>query len=94
MEEWAQVKLERNEHTGSLPRDSSKKKIHTGKRCCSCQIERADLHKGVTCTTLMQIAETLNVPVCVILAQEPCQKYLGCLNEAAINMSIPTDANN
>ena len=24
MEEWAQVMIERNEHTGSLPRDSSK----------------------------------------------------------------------
>ena len=32
MEEWARVMLKRNEHTGSLPRNSSKIRTHTGKR--------------------------------------------------------------
>lgn len=44
------------------------------------QIERADLHKGITCTALMRFATCLKVPVCVLLAEEPCVKYMECLN--------------
>ncbi len=45
------------------------------------QIEGFRLHRGVTCTTMMRIAEALNVPPCVLLAQEPCQKYLQCMEQ-------------
>ena len=43
------------------------------------QIECFRLHKGITCTAVMRIAEALNVPTCVLLAQESCPKYLQCL---------------
>ncbi|MBD3879493.1 MAG: helix-turn-helix transcriptional regulator [Quinella sp. 1Q5] len=43
------------------------------------QIECARLHKGITCTAIMKIAETLQVPACVLLAEETCPKYLQCL---------------
>lgn len=43
------------------------------------QIEGFRLHKGITCTAMINIAEALNVPTCVLLAQEPCSKYLQCL---------------
>ena len=45
------------------------------------QIEGFRLHKGITCTTMIKIAEALNVPTCVLLAQEPCPKYLQCLQQ-------------
>lgn len=47
------------------------------------QIECARLHKGVTCTAIMNIAEALQVPACVLFAEETCPKYLQCL-EAVI----------
>ena len=47
------------------------------------QIEGFRLHKGITCTAMINIAEALNVPTCVLLAQEPCQKYLQCLERVA-----------
>lgn len=40
------------------------------------QIECARLHKGITCTSVIKIAEALQVPVCVLLAEEACPKYL------------------
>lgn len=43
------------------------------------QIECFHLHKGITCTAIVKIAETLKVPLCVLFAEEPCQKYLECL---------------
>ena len=43
------------------------------------QIECARLHKGVTCTTVIKIAEALQVPACVLLAEESCPKYLQCM---------------
>ncbi len=58
------------------------------------QIERADLHKGITCTTIMQISEAFKIPPSVLLAQDTCPKYLECLNNAAINMPIQVDAKN
>ena len=43
------------------------------------QIECSRLHKGITCTAIMRIAEALQVPACVLLAEEACPKYLQCL---------------
>lgn len=48
------------------------------------QIEGFRLHKGITCTAMINIAEALNVPTCVLLAKEPCQKYLECLQQTVI----------
>lgn len=48
------------------------------------QIERANLHKGITCTAMVQIAKSLKVPVCILMAEEPCQNYLDCLSRAAM----------
>lgn len=48
------------------------------------QIEGFRLHKGITCTAMIRIAEALNVPTCVLLAQEPCPKYLECLQQTVI----------
>ena len=45
------------------------------------QIEGFRLHKGITCTAMINIAEALNVPACVLLAQEACPKYLECLQQ-------------
>lgn len=45
------------------------------------QIECARLHKGVTCTSVIKIAESLNVPPCVLLAEEACPKYSQCLEQ-------------
>ena len=45
------------------------------------QIEGFRLHKGITCTAMINIAAALNVPTCVLLAQEPCPKYLECLQQ-------------
>ena len=39
------------------------------------QIECARLHKGITCTAIIKIAEALQVPPCVLLAEETCPKY-------------------
>ena len=50
------------------------------------QIERADLHKGITCTAVFKMAKALNVPVCVLMANEPCQKYADCLSRFAVAM--------
>ena len=47
------------------------------------QIEGFRLHKGITCTAMIRIAEALNVPTCVLMAQEACPKYLQCLEKAA-----------
>ena len=47
------------------------------------QIEGFRLHKGITCTAMINIAEALNVPACILLAQEPCPKYLQCLEKTA-----------
>ena len=43
------------------------------------QIECSRLHKGITCTAVMKIAEALQVPACVLLAEEACPKYLQCI---------------
>lgn len=48
------------------------------------QIEGFRLHKGITCTALIKIAEALEVPTCVLLAQEACPKYLECLQQTTI----------
>ena len=45
------------------------------------QIECARLHKGVTCTAVIKIAEALRVPPCVLLAEEVCPKYSQCMEE-------------
>ena len=58
------------------------------------QIERADLYKGITCTAMFQIAEALNVPVCVLLTQKPCQKYLECLSGITSTMSLDIESKN
>ena len=50
------------------------------------QIECANLHKGITCTTIVKIAEALNVPVCVLLVHEPCNHYLECLTKITSNI--------
>ncbi len=48
------------------------------------RIECFRLNKGMTCTTVMKIAEALNVPACVLFSEIPCQKYLQCLEQAAL----------
>ena len=48
------------------------------------QIERGSHYKGVTCTTLLQIAQALSVPVCLLLAEEPCDTYLEALRRVAL----------
>ena len=48
------------------------------------QIEGFRLHKGITCTAMINIAEALNVPTCVLLAKDPCPKYLECLQQTVI----------
>ena len=45
------------------------------------QIEGFRLHKGITCTAMINIAEALKIPTCVLLAQEACPKYLECLQQ-------------
>ena len=35
------------------------------------QIERANLHKGITCTAMINIARALGVPVCVLMSDKP-----------------------
>ena len=45
------------------------------------QIEGFRLHKGITCTAIISISEALNIPTCVLLAKEPCSKYLDCLQQ-------------
>lgn len=52
------------------------------------QIEGLRLHKGITCTTVIRIAEALNVPTCVLLAQDPCPKYLQCLQQTVVNPTV------
>ncbi|MBQ7454533.1 MAG: helix-turn-helix transcriptional regulator [Selenomonadaceae bacterium] len=47
------------------------------------QIECCRLHKGITCTTIIKIAESLQVPPCVLMAENSCQKYVQCLTQAA-----------
>ena len=42
------------------------------------QIECARWHKGITCTAVIKIAESLQVPTCILLAEEACPKYLQC----------------
>lgn len=49
------------------------------------QIECFRLHKGITCTTAMKIAAALNVPLCVLMTETPCQKYLECLERTALS---------
>ena len=52
------------------------------------QIEGFRLHKGITCTAVIKIAESLQVPVCTLFAKEACPKYLQCLEKAtAFNQS-------
>ena len=48
------------------------------------QIEGFRLHKGITCTAMINIAEALNVPTCILLAKEPCPKYLEYLQQTVI----------
>ena len=48
------------------------------------QIEGLRLHKGITCTAMIRIAEALQVPACVLLAQEACPKYLQCIEQTAV----------
>lgn len=50
------------------------------------QIECVNLHKGITCTAITKIAEALDVPVCVLLVHEPCNKYLECLAKMTANI--------
>lgn len=49
------------------------------------QIEGFRLHKGITCTTVMKIAAALEIPTCVLLAENLCPKYLQCLERATQN---------
>ncbi len=46
------------------------------------QIECFRLHKGVTCTTMIKIAQALDLPLCVLMAETPCQKYMQCIEQA------------
>ena len=49
------------------------------------QIERANLHKGITCTAMIKIAKALGVPVCVLMSEKPCQHYLDYLSGAVLH---------
>ena len=46
------------------------------------QIEGFRLHKGITCTAIINIAEALDIPPCILFLQEQCPKYLECLQQA------------
>ena len=48
------------------------------------QIEGFRLHRGITYTAIVNIAEALNIPPCVLFSQEPCPKYLECLQQVVI----------
>lgn len=50
------------------------------------QIERASLHKGMTCTAMIQIAHALDVPPCILMSEKPCQNYLECLGKITENI--------
>ena len=52
------------------------------------QIERANLHKGITCTAMINIARALGVPVCVLMSEKPCQHYLDHLSTAALHRQM------
>ena len=52
------------------------------------QIERADLYKGVTYQTIIQIAHALGVPACILIAREPCNQYLNCLAKISTSEDI------
>ena len=43
------------------------------------QIERADLYKGITCQSIIQIAYALEVPACILMARKSCPLYLECV---------------
>ena len=45
------------------------------------QIERSNLHKGMTCTAMIQIAHALEIPPCILMSETPCQNYLECLGK-------------
>ena len=47
------------------------------------QIECFRLHKGVTCTTMIKIAQALDVPLCVLMTETPCPKYIQCFEQLA-----------
>ena len=49
------------------------------------QIECSRLHKGITCTSLIKIAAALEIPACILLAEEICPKYSHCMER--INFS-------
>lgn len=58
------------------------------------QIERADLYKGVTYQTILQLAYALGVPACILVAESPCQKYLDCLAKIGEEMPIVNSVKN
>jgi len=58
------------------------------------QIERADLYKGVTYQTILQLAYALGVPACILVAGSPCQKYLDCLAKIGEEMPIGNSVKN
>lgn len=55
------------------------------------QIERADLYKGVTYQSILQLAHALGVPACILIAKNPCQQYLDCLARIGEEMPLETD---
>ena len=48
------------------------------------QIERMDLTKGVTCTAIIKIAQALEIPVCILMAEKACPDYQKTLSNFAV----------
>ena len=44
------------------------------------QIENCRLNKGIS--SVIKIAQALQVPPCILFAEESCQRYLQCLKQA------------
>lgn len=48
------------------------------------QIERMDLTKGITCTAIIKIAQALEIPACILMAEKACPDYQKNLSDLAI----------
>lgn len=48
------------------------------------QIERMDLTKGITCTAIIKIAQALEIPACILMAEQACPDYQKNLSDLAI----------
>ena len=50
------------------------------------QIERMDLTKGITFTTIIRIAQALEIPPCILMTEKACADYQKYLSDLAIQV--------